>query len=505
MSSIDLCSLVAPLTTDEFHEHVFRRRALHVPGRLDRFAELLREHFCDGNLDELLEETASEHIFAWMRKAAAGIDLKLGSVELSSAADARTAWSGGASLYFRSSQSACDSIVPGLARSIGFAEGTAERSEIEVFASRKGHVTDWHFDFMENITIQISGRKRWDVRHSRVKHPLRGCTPHYVDDGDTLEQQTKVHRMHCPSFSVREASSPASSPAPGAALAALAFGSGAAPADGAPPPSASVELLPGSVFYFPAGMLHKVTCTEDSLSINISFMAPTWSDIFSEALRQTMWSYDAFRECAVLSDAHWRTRAAAGRGDPARRAPLRAALAKAESSDSPLLALSGDTFPFPATSAAEATSGAKRRRSAADDALKSLREPPRKQQRSSSDCDGERKPSSSRRSDGARAPLQTRVAALLELLQCELARGALNADDVLSLVDDRERLSAANRKPGDEHNRALRFSPLASLVELESDDEAEGSARAERTFVVHTHFGAEGFTSRVRAELRSFI
>ena len=306
---MDLAALVSPLTADEFHEHVFRRRALHVPGRLERFAELLREHFCSGDLDELLEVTASEHIFAWMRNAAAGVNLKLGSVELSSAADARTAWSGGASLYFRSSQSACDAIVPGLARSIGFAEGTVERSEIEVFASRKGHVTDWHFDFMENITLQISGRKRWDVRYSRVKHPLRGCTPHYVDDDDTLEQQVKVHRVHCPSFSVREAPPPT----PGAAAAAPAIAA----------PSASVELVSGSVFYFPAGMLHKVTCTEDSLSINVSFMAPTWSDVFSEALRQTMWSYDAFRECAILSDAHWRARAAAARGDPARSASLR--------------------------------------------------------------------------------------------------------------------------------------------------------------------------------------
>ncbi len=32
------------------------------------------------------------------------------------------------------------------------------RSEVEVFASRKGHVTDWHFDFMENFTFQLRGR-----------------------------------------------------------------------------------------------------------------------------------------------------------------------------------------------------------------------------------------------------------------------------------------------------------------------------------------------------------
>ena len=34
------------------------------------------------------------------------------------------------------------------------AEG-AVKGEIETFVSRKDHVTDWHFDFMENFTIQV--------------------------------------------------------------------------------------------------------------------------------------------------------------------------------------------------------------------------------------------------------------------------------------------------------------------------------------------------------------
>jgi len=32
------------------------------------------------------------------------------------------------------------------------------KGEIEVLASRKDHITDWHFDFMENFTIQLKGR-----------------------------------------------------------------------------------------------------------------------------------------------------------------------------------------------------------------------------------------------------------------------------------------------------------------------------------------------------------
>jgi len=32
------------------------------------------------------------------------------------------------------------------------------RGEIEVFVSRQGHVTTWHSDFMENLTLQLRGR-----------------------------------------------------------------------------------------------------------------------------------------------------------------------------------------------------------------------------------------------------------------------------------------------------------------------------------------------------------
>ena len=53
----------------------------------------------------------------------------------------------------------------------------APRSEGETFASRAGHVTGWHFDFMENFTLQLSGTKTWRLKRSAVDVPLRGCTP----------------------------------------------------------------------------------------------------------------------------------------------------------------------------------------------------------------------------------------------------------------------------------------------------------------------------------------
>lgn len=51
---------------------------------------------------------------------------------------------------------------------------------------------------------------------------------------------------------------------------------------------AQVELGPGSVLYFPAGMWHRVECTEDSISINISLVGSTWADLIADATRQLM-------------------------------------------------------------------------------------------------------------------------------------------------------------------------------------------------------------------------
>ena len=49
----------------------------------------------------------------------------------------------------------------------------APRGEVEVFASRAGHTTEWHTDFQHNFTLQLSGRKRWRVGAGAVVEPLR--------------------------------------------------------------------------------------------------------------------------------------------------------------------------------------------------------------------------------------------------------------------------------------------------------------------------------------------
>ena len=36
------------------------------------------------------------------------------------------------------------------------------------------HLTNWHTDFQENLTLQLRGKKKWRLKQGSVKHPLRG-------------------------------------------------------------------------------------------------------------------------------------------------------------------------------------------------------------------------------------------------------------------------------------------------------------------------------------------
>ena len=86
----------------------------------------------------------------------------------------------------------------------------------------------------------------------KVQVPVRGCTPQWGSGSEAVrraaEQQVKCH----------------------AQLASDPFE--------CMPPSdfwddaREVELRPGAMLYVPAGMWHRVECSEDSISINVSLM-----------------------------------------------------------------------------------------------------------------------------------------------------------------------------------------------------------------------------------------
>ena len=290
----------------EFHQNISQRRrkwrplrappATHAPDRAVRLPQarvataLPRVHGpADGSalsnellhglsLPRLLRETPSEEISVWFSSGRGGGNE---SFKTSDAALAEACHRSGGSLYFRAPEKASELLVTALSQQVGLSFGAlypdgAPRSEVETFASKAGNVTHWHFDFMENFTLQLSGRKRWSLKRSSIDVPLRGCTPQWGTSGAAVasaaEQQAKLHAQH-------------HNKAPLGGSSSSVDGGLSEVDDGC----FEVILEPGSVLYVPAGYWHKVECLEeDSLSINVSLMGSTWADLIADSLRQRL-------------------------------------------------------------------------------------------------------------------------------------------------------------------------------------------------------------------------
>lgn len=296
---------------------------------LDRFSYVKKHHLCNLRVKRLLEETASENIHVWMKKgttsstqcddqqedsrtfasgsassssaaassaaassstAPSALATGLHSFELDASnpahlAAAETLHSAGASLYFRSPPSMVPEYVGGFSSAVGLnfagvypepgpeGEPTA-KGEIEIFCSKNGHVTDWHFDFMENFTMQLRGTKVWHLKKSNIRHPMRGATPHYTGT-DVEEQQVKIHSLVSHDFSWNDR-----------------------PKTRSPPhavPTSDFEeydtviLHEGDTFYHPAGIWHRVECSEDSVSVNISLIATDWASMVCDGIKQNLY------------------------------------------------------------------------------------------------------------------------------------------------------------------------------------------------------------------------
>lgn len=83
------------------------------------------------------------------------------------------------------------------------------RGEIELFVSAQaGAVTEWHYDFQENFTLQLPGRKKWNLQsNTRIHSTLpRAVTPHYQSKS-VVEGQLLAARLVASSSLALESSS----------------------------------------------------------------------------------------------------------------------------------------------------------------------------------------------------------------------------------------------------------------------------------------------------------
>eukprot|EP00756_Hemistasia_phaeocysticola_P012568 Hpha_TRINITY_DN1520_c0_g1::TRINITY_DN1520_c0_g1_i1::g.57271::m.57271 len=196
------------LPVPDFLRTHYRRRALAVLGAgEDRVQWLLKEFLFGGDLRAMLSSTNSDSITVWGRDKATGRSTSFPAADAESALRQHNC---GLSLYFRASPEMERAFLPSFMQDLGanFASwdrAGGVRGEIETFVARKGHRTDWHFDYMENFTVQLTGTKRWWFRPSGVRYPHRSLGQHFgIDEQKSplLRTQTNLCRLSDEAFSV---------------------------------------------------------------------------------------------------------------------------------------------------------------------------------------------------------------------------------------------------------------------------------------------------------------
>jgi len=160
--------------------------------------------------------------------------------------------------------------LQGIRRDLGLS--TLTNGRCLIYATPAGKGTAPHFDQNLNFVLQIHGTKTWTLApNTHVQNPL---SRHLIGHPTDPELSTYVDR-----------------PMP----------------ESMPDNATSYELAPGSLLFVPRGCWHSTEAHGDALSLNFTFTAPTWLDLFTAALRGRL----------ALS-AEWR-RTAVGVSDPQER------------------------------------------------------------------------------------------------------------------------------------------------------------------------------------------
>jgi len=269
----DLLDLILPpsISKEAFFAEFWEQKALFVcnedAGPQTRFsARVLSEYLLGLDVEALVEASPSEEVHVWVASRMGGPSASFKTSDLNVAMGCYK--TGAASLYFRAPQPLIDTLISGMGFSLGAQFGcwgadNSLRGEIETFVSRPGNVTDWHLDFQENFTFQLQGSKKWLLRRSHLRAPVRGFTPHFEISADVKDQQWCSARMDS---STKDWSF-----------------------DKCLEEDEVVEVVlrPGDVLYHPSGLLHRVETVseEDSISINLSMDLLRFSDYLGDSVR----------------------------------------------------------------------------------------------------------------------------------------------------------------------------------------------------------------------------
>jgi len=132
-----------------------------------------------------------------------------------------------------------------------------------IYATPDGKGTAPHFDQNINFVLQIHGTKKWLIApNQHVANPMTRHTMGLPVDPELMSYLE--------------------TPMP----------------EKMPPDATTFELRPGSLLFVPRGSWHSTQAEGDALSLNFTFTAPTWIDLFTAVLRSRLALSPEWRETA---------------------------------------------------------------------------------------------------------------------------------------------------------------------------------------------------------------
>lgn len=124
-----------------------------------------------------------------------------------------------------------------------------------------------HFDQNINFVLQLSGSKNWWIaKNTTVENPLTRHTMGLATDPELESYSREKMPTEMP--------------------------------EGLTP----ITLKAGSMLFVPRGSWHSTYAESDALSLNFTFTAPTWLDLFSAAIRGRLAQSPEWRETAFFND-----------------------------------------------------------------------------------------------------------------------------------------------------------------------------------------------------------
>lgn len=289
-SPMTLERAIYPLSLETFVTGCFRKKAVHIKKANNSVGAdpSLVAAMYNLNVQSILKHTSSNNVFVWVmqqhqQQGKHSSSNLIQSIEMEDPEHAYKLYKyGGHALYCRAPPEVEQPLVASFLAETGLGCGQYDpkavrsmclgRGEVETFITPKNHITNFHTDFQENFTFQLSGVRKWRLKQGTVRYPIRGCTPHYAESPDAIEGQLKAARLCNPDFTFE--SPPTNS-----------FGR-----------EEEVIMTAGDLLYFPAGMWHSVETLEEGISINVSLMATNYAALVTNALHHFL----------LTSDEQWR-------------------------------------------------------------------------------------------------------------------------------------------------------------------------------------------------------